>query len=673
MSDQGLSIFDHEPEDSETSNDDEATQVIPVTPDLRRPSGSPRRHRRRAHPPQPATPRPTAPAAPRQQAPAARPQAQPPVAQPSVARARRVRRSASSSRRRPAPGPPGPPSAGPGAAGGAVAPSARPGRAPADFAVVRRGYDRDAVDAHLRRLTAEKAGLGSSLAEVRAPAAGLEQRARARCASKLEENENPSYAGLGGRASAMLRLAEEEAAEVRDQRPARRRRDPRAGQPRRARRSAPRPRREAEDMRHRPAQGARGDPRPACMADAEQERALAPGRGRGPARLRQARGRPAPARRPAGDQRAAHRAPSARPSRPVPPPTGRCRRPGARWPWRRSAWPVRPPSTTPAPRRRPSDWSRRPRSAPPPPSSGPARRRSQATQQRQQARQEAEALLSRSRREAEQIVGLGAEPGRRAHRISGNADAERELPRLKAEVDRMTKRRDAITAQLSSLRDVVAGLRRRRREPLMVGSRVRQAGRGRLRRAGPPDRDRGRRPEGRRRGGPGLRPGLGPSPDHSPFYIGFFGAVGALLAVWLGQQLIASVSSMLILIVVALFLAFGLNPLVEWLHPARPDAHLGGAAGLVLVRGRAGAVRPRDRARGQPTRSPRSPTTPPGGSTSCSTTARSSGSTTSTTSSTRPRTTSPAATSPGRSSAACSGVGLAVPGRFCQRVRRSSC
>ena len=31
MSDQGLSIFDNEPEDSETSTDDEATQVIPVT------------------------------------------------------------------------------------------------------------------------------------------------------------------------------------------------------------------------------------------------------------------------------------------------------------------------------------------------------------------------------------------------------------------------------------------------------------------------------------------------------------------------------------------------------------------------------------------------------------------------------------------------------------------
>jgi predicted PurR-regulated permease PerM len=49
----------------------------------------------------------------------------------------------------------------------------------------------------------------------------------------------------------------------------------------------------------------------------------------------------------------------------------------------------------------------------------------------------------------------------------------------------------------------------------------------------------------------------------SPFYLGFFGAVGALLAVFLGQQLLV-VSSTIVLIVVAAFLAVGLNPLVEF-------------------------------------------------------------------------------------------------------------
>ncbi|MGZ4449045.1 MAG: AI-2E family transporter [Nocardioides sp.] len=54
-----------------------------------------------------------------------------------------------------------------------------------------------------------------------------------------------------------------------------------------------------------------------------------------------------------------------------------------------------------------------------------------------------------------------------------------------------------------------------------------------------------------------------PLPRHSPFYIGFFGALGALLAIWLGHQLLA-VSSTLILVVVAFFLAVGLNPVVEF-------------------------------------------------------------------------------------------------------------
>ena len=50
---------------------------------------------------------------------------------------------------------------------------------------------------------------------------------------------------------------------------------------------------------------------------------------------------------------------------------------------------------------------------------------------------------------------------------------------------------------------------------------------------------------------------------HGPFYWGFVGGLGVLTAYWLGQQILA-VSSILVLIVVALFLAAGLNPLVEW-------------------------------------------------------------------------------------------------------------
>lgn len=50
---------------------------------------------------------------------------------------------------------------------------------------------------------------------------------------------------------------------------------------------------------------------------------------------------------------------------------------------------------------------------------------------------------------------------------------------------------------------------------------------------------------------------------HSPFTLGFFGAIGALLAFWLGQQIL-SISSVLLLIIVAMFLAVGLNPAVEF-------------------------------------------------------------------------------------------------------------
>jgi predicted PurR-regulated permease PerM len=49
-----------------------------------------------------------------------------------------------------------------------------------------------------------------------------------------------------------------------------------------------------------------------------------------------------------------------------------------------------------------------------------------------------------------------------------------------------------------------------------------------------------------------------------PFRIGFFLTVGALLAWWLGGLLL-SIGSILILVVVSMFLAVGLNPAVEWL------------------------------------------------------------------------------------------------------------
>ena len=57
------------------------------------------------------------------------------------------------------------------------------------------------------------------------------------------------------------------------------------------------------------------------------------------------------------------------------------------------------------------------------------------------------------------------------------------------------------------------------------------------------------------------RPGR-PLNSRSPFLIGFFASAGALLAWWLGGLLL-DIGSVILLVVVALFLAVGLNPLVE--------------------------------------------------------------------------------------------------------------
>jgi predicted PurR-regulated permease PerM len=68
------------------------------------------------------------------------------------------------------------------------------------------------------------------------------------------------------------------------------------------------------------------------------------------------------------------------------------------------------------------------------------------------------------------------------------------------------------------------------------------------------------RPEWRSRFG---TPGA-PLQRHSPFYIGFFGALGALIAIMLVDALTAT-RGVLVVIIVSFFLAVGLDPLVRWL------------------------------------------------------------------------------------------------------------
>ena len=77
----------------------------------------------------------------------------------------------------------------------------------------RGGYDTSAVDKHLRTLTAEKAGLTASLTEAQARLKSLQSEVES-LRTEIDENENPTYAGLGSKANEMLRLAEEQAADV---------------------------------------------------------------------------------------------------------------------------------------------------------------------------------------------------------------------------------------------------------------------------------------------------------------------------------------------------------------------------------------------------------------------------------------------------------------------------
>jgi predicted PurR-regulated permease PerM len=67
---------------------------------------------------------------------------------------------------------------------------------------------------------------------------------------------------------------------------------------------------------------------------------------------------------------------------------------------------------------------------------------------------------------------------------------------------------------------------------------------------------------------------------HSPFKIGFFGALGAVTAIFLTEQLL-SISSVLILLVMSMFLAIGLNPTVEFFM--RRGLRRGLAVLIVLV------------------------------------------------------------------------------------------
>jgi predicted PurR-regulated permease PerM len=79
----------------------------------------------------------------------------------------------------------------------------------------------------------------------------------------------------------------------------------------------------------------------------------------------------------------------------------------------------------------------------------------------------------------------------------------------------------------------------------------------------------------------------GPPLAHTPFYMGLLGGLGLFVAYWLATRFL-DIGSVLVLVVVALFLAAGLNPVVEYFIDhglRRPWALLVVIAGVLLALG----------------------------------------------------------------------------------------
>ena len=90
------------------------------------------------------------------------------------------------------------------------------GTAAGTFTVVLRGYDRNEVNSYLGRFEAARREADTELERLRSQVDDLSERAST-AEQRLQEVGQPTYAGLGGRVSELLRLAETQAARVRDQ------------------------------------------------------------------------------------------------------------------------------------------------------------------------------------------------------------------------------------------------------------------------------------------------------------------------------------------------------------------------------------------------------------------------------------------------------------------------
>lgn len=315
------------------------------------------------------------------------------------------------------------------------------------FAVVRRGgYDRSAVDAYVARVGSATAGSSSAQREIsslRDQVAELEHR--------LSEVDNPTYAGLGGRAAAVLQLAQEEADALRS----------RAQQA--AEQSRTRILREAEALRAdaekeaadiRTVQMQEIDERRASvLAEAEQERSLARAEAqdilasanREAEQLRLAAQQEVnslrtSAKRDAEQSRAATERETMEARRALAVDKERLTKEAADHHTNAVA-----------------ETSRLVQEAESRAGGAESRAReaiATATKHREQATAESEKTLLRSRREAEQIVTAAR---RQAEQIVRNAaaDAERQRTSTQRDLEMLQARRDGIVAQLGQLQDVL--------------------------------------------------------------------------------------------------------------------------------------------------------------------------------------------------------------------------
>ncbi len=319
------------------------------------------------------------------------------------------------------------------------------------FAQVRRGgYDRFAVDAQLEQLLAEKARLEDEASQARQQTESLAQEVT-RLREQMAEVESPSYAGLGGRAASMLRLAEEEASEVRQaaNKEAEEIRSRANADAAGVRATA---HREAEDMRVVQLREIE-ETRQRVLKEAETERELAKSEA---ADMRATAQRAVDQLKLAAEQETTElRTGAVREAEKV--------KVGAD----REVAEARRTLAVEKERlaREASDHhnnsmaetNRLVQDAADRAEASELRAQEAmalATQTRQTAQHEAENLLGRARREAEQIV-TAARAEAEAVTVSGNSEAKAELDDIRVEVERLGKRRDSITAQLSALRDVM--------------------------------------------------------------------------------------------------------------------------------------------------------------------------------------------------------------------------